>query len=110
MILSISIQCDKDEPIPIVNIPDNNFLNALIDMGIDTDEDGKISQSEVEIVTTLNVSDKSISDLTGIENFVDLEYLECQNNQLTNLDVSNNTTLKFLYCEYNQLSSFVLAP
>ena len=31
-------QCEKEEP--YVNIPDNNFLNALIELGIDTDGDG----------------------------------------------------------------------
>jgi hypothetical protein len=33
------IQCERYEPGPIVNITDNNFLNALIESGIDTDGD-----------------------------------------------------------------------
>ena len=34
-----------------------------------------------------------------------LTYLYCFNNQLTTLDVSQNTALTFLRCEYNQLTS-----
>ena len=78
--LVLSIQCEKDEAIPVVNIPDNNFLNALIEKGIDWNRDGEVSIPEVEIIITLDVSDKNITDLTGIEKFVNQEYLECQNN------------------------------
>ena len=48
-------QCEKDEPIPNVTIPDDNFLSALIELGIDTDGDGKISHAEAEAVTSLDV-------------------------------------------------------
>lgn len=36
----------------------------------------------------------NISDLTGIEKFVNLETLYCSFYPLTNLDVSNNTALE----------------
>ncbi|MDL2302944.1 hypothetical protein LJC28_00975 [Dysgonomonas sp. OttesenSCG-928-D17] len=32
-----------------------------------------------------------------------ITHLSCENNQLTNLDVSNNTALTFLLCSYNEL-------
>lgn len=82
-------QCEKD-PEPEVTIPDNNFLNALIELGVDTNGDGIISTAEAEAITFLNVSHKSISDITGIEAFVNLD---CSSNQLTTLDISNNTAL-----------------
>ena len=28
-------QCEKDEPNPVVTIPDDNFLSVLIDLGVD---------------------------------------------------------------------------
>ena len=59
-------QCEKDEPNPQVTIPDNNFLNALIELGIDTDGDGQISHVEAEVVISLDVDEDSISDMTGI--------------------------------------------
>ena len=55
-----------------VNIPDTNFKNALIEAGIDTSGNGEISQDEAEAITYLDVSDKNISDMTGIEAFINL--------------------------------------
>ena len=52
-----------------------------------------------------DIADKSITNLTGIEHFTILEWLECYDNQLTSLDVSQNTALKKLSCSSNQLTS-----
>src|SRR5512135_1152119 len=81
------IQCKKDKPDPQVTINDNNFLKALIASGVDTDSDGKISTSEAGMVTSLDVGMDSISDMTGIEKFINLETLVCSRNQLTSLDI-----------------------
>jgi Leucine-rich repeat (LRR) protein len=90
-----------------VCIPDSNFEQALIDLGIDSNPviDGKVLKSDVEGVTFLDVNSKNISDLTGIGAFTSLEILYCNSNQLTSLDVSNNTALTYLYCNSNQLTS-----
>jgi len=69
-------QCEKDKPNPQVTIPDNNFLNALIELGIDTNGDGIISPAEAEVVTSLNVRGGNISDMTGIEAFFNLDTLD----------------------------------
>ena len=58
-----------------VNIPDANFKNALISAGVDTNEDGEISYAEAEAITYLDVSSKNISDMTGIEAFINLDTL-----------------------------------
>ncbi len=100
-------QCKKEpepDPEPEVSIPDNNFLNALIEQGIDTNEDGLISNAEAEAITSLSVSNRSISDMMGIEAFHNLEGLYCEENQLSSLDVSNNTALINLNCWNNQLT------
>ena len=39
-------QCDKDDPINSVDIPDDAFLNALIEEGVDANGDGEISPAE----------------------------------------------------------------
>jgi len=98
-------QCEKDEPNPQVKIPDNNFVNALIELGVDTDGDGKISLAEAEVIISLDVREDSISDMTGIEKFVNLDTLRCYNNKLTTLDVSNNTALIHLECGGNPLTT-----
>jgi hypothetical protein len=41
-------RCDKEGPLPNIHIPDNNFLNALIELGVDINEDGSISSEEAE--------------------------------------------------------------
>ena len=99
-------QCKKDpEPVLEVTIPDNNFLNVLIELGVDTNGDGIISPAEAELILSLDVRGDSISDMTGIEEFVNLDTLNCNHNQLTTLDVSNNTALTYLKCYGNQLTT-----
>lgn len=46
-----------------------------------------------------------IKSLRGLEYFASLEYFDCGGNQITELNVSNNTQLTYLYCNYNNLSS-----
>ncbi len=88
-------------------IPDTDFEQALIDEGIDSDAtlNGQILDSDAASATYLSLSYKNISDLTGIEAFVNLEHLYVDNNQLTSLDLSANISLEVLECSYNQLTS-----
>lgn len=87
-------------------IPDINFENKLISLGIDSGTaDGKILTSKAASVTSLNVSQSSITNLTGIEAFVALKTLNCANNRLTQLNVSKSTLLTSLECNNNQLNA-----
>ena len=91
----------------IVNIPDANFKAYLVgNTAINTNGDSEIQVSEA---TTFNgliyCPILSISDLTGIEAFVNLNELQCYSNQLTSLDLSNNTFLTVFNCSYNQLTT-----
>lgn len=72
-------------------------------------DDGTVSLTPenlaaIENVISLDVSDKSLSDLSGIEYFVNLTSLDCKKNNLASLDVSSLTELSILYCQYNQLT------
>ncbi|MGB0917861.1 MAG: T9SS type A sorting domain-containing protein, partial [Flavobacteriales bacterium] len=53
----------------------------------------------------LMLSALGIADLTGIEAFPNVQTLSIRNNQLTNIDVSQNTAMIALYCDNNQLTS-----
>ena len=86
-------------------VPDDKFEQALIDLGYDTTLDDSVLTANISDVTSLDVMDKEISDLTGIEAFTALIVLECDNNQLTSLDMSKNIALKELHCPGNQLTS-----
>lgn len=95
-----------------VNIPDANFKTALLahNPTIDTDSDGEISVTEaVTFSGSMNMKSKNISDLTGIEAFTNITQLDCSINQLTSLNVSNNTALTSLLCYTNQLISLNVA-
>jgi Leucine-rich repeat (LRR) protein len=110
LIIALLCQCNKDDEIenPIVSIPDQQFLNALIDAGVDTDRDGMISTNEAKETTSLELIDKNISDMSGIEMFVNLEVLFCVLNDLNSLDLSKNIALNHLECSYNNLTSLDL--
>ena len=96
-----------------LSIPDIGFKAALLDAGpwnyiaknlsgtyfkIDANNDGEIQQSEAWQVKELNVSDKYLFSLEGIQYFTNLTVLRCGSTQLTNLDVSNNLALNVLDC------------
>ncbi|AYN05663.1 LamG-like jellyroll fold domain-containing protein [Flavobacterium sp. 140616W15] len=91
-------------------IPDENFEKKLIDLGIDSGTpDGKVLTSNVSSLTSLDVSSSLISDLTGIQDFTSLNILNCENNKLLTLDISNNKLLKELNCRYNNLTALELS-
>jgi Leucine-rich repeat (LRR) protein len=95
-----------------VSIPDANFKAYLLgNTSINTDADpNEISVAEASAFTgTINCNNLTISDLTGIEAFTDLSELYCQNNSISNLDVSFNTDLIVLYCAFNLMSSVDLS-
>jgi hypothetical protein len=96
----------------MVNIPNKAFLQALIAKGVDTNGNNIIGFAEAESVTSLNISNRGISDLTGIEAFVNLDTLNCNGEwldkvlpKLRSLDISNNAALKYLDCGENLLTS-----
>tara|TARA_B100001758_G_scaffold247425_1_gene265192 strand:- start:71 stop:1474 length:1404 start_codon:yes stop_codon:yes gene_type:complete len=86
-------------------VPDNNFEQKLINLGYDGFLDDSVMTAQIKIIINLDISNSNISDLTGIEDFTNLEYLDCGFNQLTSLDVSQRPALEHLECDYNQLTS-----
>ena len=63
-----------------------------------------VPTTNINTLTTLEITNKGIADLTGIEDFIALDDLRCYSNQLTNLDLTANTDLTFLDCSDNQLT------
>jgi Leucine-rich repeat (LRR) protein len=87
-------------------IPDLNFEKALIALNLDSGvPDAKVLTSVINQVTYLDVSSKSIADLTGIQDFTALSELRCNSNLLTTLDLSQNIALTDLYCHKNKLKT-----
>jgi hypothetical protein len=87
-------------------IPDANFEKALITQGYDSGTpDYKVLTANINKLTVLDVTGKSIANLTGIQDFTALTVLFCDSNKLTNFDVSKNIALTQISCFSNQLTS-----
>lgn len=107
----------------IVDIPDVNFKAILLatnstngiaehltggSMKIDVNNDKQIQVSEALKVGSLNIPDKNITSLVGIQSFSNLQTLNCRFNKLTSLNVTGLTNLRVLYCNTNQLISLTV--
>lgn len=110
------IQITMSEPMSIVAnfelenlekiyVPDDNFEQALIELGYDQEMDDYVFRYAIETVKELQLENRQIEDLTGIEAFRELNTLILTHNNLTTLDVSNNPYLHTLICNRNQLTS-----
>ena len=86
-----------------LNFPDNAFREYL--KQFDINGDNKLASVERNVVKKINVNNKGITTLEGIEHFPKLEKLYCSKNNLTSLDVSKNAKLKRLECSQNSLAS-----
>ena len=86
-------------------VPDDNFEQALINLGYDNVLDDSVITANISGISSLVTSGLNIADLTGVEAMVSLTNLECDDNNLTSLDVSSNTLLNWFMCMENQLIS-----
>ncbi|GGG40155.1 hypothetical protein GCM10011344_46260 [Dokdonia pacifica] len=104
-----------------IDIPDKNFLNALLIAGteesddtllgntiIDKNGDGKIQEEEALKILKLTVSGKHIKSLQGIAHFKHLMYLNVAINDLTTIDLSKNKYLEILDVRGNDLKELQL--
>ena len=89
-------------------VPDDNFELALLNLGYDFLLDDYVETSAIDTITDLQINNKNISDLTGIEDFTLLRSLFCYDNNLTSLNLSNNTNLFEVTCSNNNLNSLDL--
>ena len=85
------------------NFPDDNFWNYLLEQ--DYGKDGVLTEAEIRNITVMDVSEKEIKSLKGIEYFTALRTLNCSDNELTELDISGNTALDTLDCGFNELTA-----
>ncbi|MBU2929808.1 T9SS-dependent choice-of-anchor J family protein [Winogradskyella psychrotolerans] len=90
-----------------VTIPDANFKTALLnhDPIIDTNSDGEIQVTEAEAYAgSINVASSDIAELTGIESFLSITALNCSNNEITAVDLTQNIALEKIEIAANELS------
>lgn len=97
--------------------PDENFrayvTGTVLADCVDSTNDGDVpSDSQMAIIeswTQISVVSSNIVSLEGLSFFHSLNVLNCYDNQLTELDISNNQNLEGLECSYNRLTELNLA-
>ena len=107
---------NNDDPITPINddylsIPDHHFETKLIEQGIDSDGivNKKILKTDAEKINHLNFNLSAnfgeISDLTGIEGFVNLTFLSAVGQKIQDIDLSSNIKLDTLFLSGNAFTS-----
>lgn len=113
-----------------ITFTDVNLKTALLnhEPKIDLNNNGEIEVNEAELVTELNLKDKGIISLIGLNKFTNLLELDCSENNIYNpslyniklkklncsfngakgLEISNLSALRFLNCSYNNISSLTI--
>ena len=94
-------------PINEDNFPDPNFrdyIKTYKASGRDV-----LTVEQQKNVTIIEVNNKGVSDLKGIEAFPNLKELNCENNSIQKLDLRQNPELEKLICNKNQLTQLDLS-
>lgn len=86
-----------------IHVPDDNFEQALIDLGYDYTLDDYVFAESIKYIEELNLSNKQIKDLTGIEGFINLQKLEAKDNELTSVIFTGNVFLDKINLGNNKL-------
>jgi len=97
--------CENSTPEAKVHIPDMAFLGALSASGVDTNGDGQISYQEAEATEVLLIPPSGITDLTGLEAFINIDSLTITLNPLSGIDLSANNALRYLECTSCELAA-----
>ena len=101
---SLSLYPGGDVAIDAAHFPDDVF-RQYVKSTFDTDNDDILDNDEAYQDIDIDVSNMGIADLTGLGYFHSLKTLKCNDNQLTQLDLSFfSYFLKKVECYHNQLS------
>ncbi len=105
---AVSTQAEEDAvAIDATNFPDEAFRQYVAD-NFDKDKDGALNQTERNAVKEIEISNSGCTSLQGLKYFSKLTDLLCGDNNLTELDVSENPELGRLICYNNSLTSLNL--
>lgn len=87
------------------NFPDPNF-RAKVESFMGVAPGGAFASASAASKTGwLNCAGSSINNVTGIEFFPNITRLYCQGNNISSMDLSNNSALQVVYCSSNNLDA-----
>ncbi|EAH1750646.1 class 1 internalin InlJ [Listeria monocytogenes] len=89
--------------------PDDNFASEVA-AAFEMQATDTISEEQLATLTSLDCHNSSITDMTGIEKLTGLTKLICTSNNITTLDLSQNTNLTYLACDSNKLTNLDVTP
>ena len=104
LLLGLCAHAGAEVPLDAEHFPDDAF-RAYLQEEIDADGDGALSDDEINGTTRISCYERDIRELTGIEYFTRLAWLECFGNGIRALDVTGMPDLELLNCERNRLSA-----
>jgi len=99
-----SHQCDCFEDFSKTYIPDDNFEQYLIENGYDDILDDSVLTTNITDIEYLDVSNRNISSLIGIEDMPYLSTLVCYDNNIDEIDLTQNSALTYLDIFNNNLT------
>lgn len=91
-----------------VSIPDPIFEQYLISQGYDDVLNGVVNKNNLVNVFGIDVSNKGINNLSGIQYFPNLQWIDFRNNNLTSINLASNSKLKKVLGPNNNLTSIAL--
>ncbi len=107
MLLGFGMPYQKVHAAEYIKIDEEKFpdlqFRKYVSEEVDGNSNGVLSKKELKECSYIDVSNMGVSDLTGVEHFVNLTGLYCADNKLTVLDVSRNINITDLVCENNLL-------
>lgn len=71
----------------------------------DQDRDNHLSESEIRLISKLDISRTGVEDLKGLSLLTNLEALVCDGNQISNLDFAGNSRLTYISCSDNPIQT-----
>ncbi|EAD5506557.1 class 1 internalin InlJ [Listeria monocytogenes] len=89
--------------------PDDNFASEVAAV-FEMQATDTISEEQLATLTSLDCHNSSITGMTGIEKLTGLTKLICTSNNITTLDLSQNTNLTYLACDSNKLTNLDVTP
>ena len=90
----------------VVDVDNNSFPDEIfrdyVLTNFDSDKDGSLTNGEISAVSTINLENVGVEDLTGIDYFINLKKLVCYCTNIITIKMTSVHTLEMLSCTGNE--------